>query len=96
MGLAPQVASASLLSYVPELSGRFEIEAKDILSMDSSNIQAEEWQTIARAVYDQLDRFDGIVITPRYGYHGLHGLHAQLHASEPEKAGGAHRLPGAH
>ena len=63
MGLAPQVASASLLSYVPELSGRFEIEAKDILSMDSSNIQAEEWQTIARAVYDQLDRFDGIVIT---------------------------------
>ena len=63
MGLAPQVASSSLLGYVSELSNHYEIEARDILSMDSSNIQAEEWQTIARAVYEELDRYDGIVIT---------------------------------
>ena len=39
MGLAPQVASSSLLGYVSELSNHYEIEARDILSMDSSNIR---------------------------------------------------------
>lgn len=63
MGLAPQVSAGSLLEYLSELFRHYEIEARDLLSLDSSNIQAEEWQTIARAVYTELDHYDGIVVT---------------------------------
>lgn len=46
-----------------DLRAHYHIDARDILNLDSSNIQAEEWQTIARAVMENLDAYDGIVIT---------------------------------
>ena len=63
MGLQPQLASSGLLLYMSELTKYYDIDTKDILNLDSSNIQPEEWQTIARAVYENLDKYDGIVIT---------------------------------
>lgn len=63
MGLQPQLASSGLLQYMSELNSFYDIDTKDILNLDSSNIQAEEWQTIARAVYENLDNYDGIIIT---------------------------------
>ncbi len=63
MGLQPQLASSGLLHYTSDLTNFYDIHTKDILNLDSSNIQAEEWQTIARAVYENLDNYDGIVIT---------------------------------
>ncbi len=63
MGLEPQLASRALLSYMSDLPQYYRIDTRDILNLDSSNIQAEEWQTIARAVMDGLERYDGIVIT---------------------------------
>ena len=62
-GLTPQAGAAELLAAFPALKERFLMEARDLLSLDSSNIQAEEWQTIARAVWTGLDRCDGVVIT---------------------------------
>lgn len=62
-GLAPAMDANELLGFVPELMNRYEITARDILQMDSSNIQAEEWQGIARAVMDGLNKYDGIIIT---------------------------------
>ncbi len=62
-GLQPQLASSGLLKYMSELTNYYQIDTKDILNLDSSNIQAEEWQTIARAVMEHLDQYDGIVIT---------------------------------
>ena len=62
-GLTPSMASAELLRYMADLRQYYEIETLDLLNLDSSNIQAEEWQIIARAVYHALDRFDGVVIT---------------------------------
>jgi L-asparaginase len=62
-GMKPALNAKELLGYLSELSGHFDITAKDILSMDSSNIQAEEWQIIARCVMDSLDDYDGIIIT---------------------------------
>lgn len=62
-GLAPSMASAELLRYMSDLRQYYNIETLDLLNLDSSNIQAEEWQVIARAVFEALDRFDGIVIT---------------------------------
>jgi L-asparaginase len=63
MGLAPKLASEELLDYMSDLYQHYEIEGLDLLSLDSSNIQAEEWQLIARAIFDNLDTFDGIVVT---------------------------------
>ncbi|MBK5253890.1 MAG: asparaginase [Peptostreptococcaceae bacterium] len=62
-GLQPEMDSAMLLDYASELRKYYDIDTKDLLNLDSSNIQAEEWQTIAQAVYKNLDKYDGIVIT---------------------------------
>jgi L-asparaginase len=62
-GLKPMLDSEGILSYMSNLRQYYNIEARDLLNLDSSNIQAEEWQTIARAVYDAIDTYDGIVIT---------------------------------
>jgi len=40
-----------------------EIETKDVLNLDSTLIQPEDWVTIGRAVFESLNNYDGIVIT---------------------------------
>lgn len=62
-GLRPKIDVSELLSYLSELKQYFQIDVKSILNLDSSNVQAEEWQIIARAVMEGLDDYDGIVIT---------------------------------
>lgn len=39
------------------------IDAKDIMVLDSSNIQPEEWKIIASEIYKNLNLYDGIIIT---------------------------------
>jgi len=39
------------------------IETRDILNLDSTLIQPEDWVTIGKAVFESLDDYDGIVIT---------------------------------
>ena len=60
-GLAPIDGENPLLSYIGTLSDSYDITVREILQLDSSNIQPEEWQLIARSVYDA--DFDGIVIS---------------------------------
>jgi L-asparaginase len=62
-GLKPAMNGDELLEYIADFKSRYDITVKDILHMDSSNIQAEEWQLIARAVFQALEDLDGIVIT---------------------------------
>ena len=62
-GLAPEAAPPGLLRAVSDLSAYYEIDCRNILNLDSSNIQAEEWQLIAAEVYKALPRCDGIVVT---------------------------------
>lgn len=62
-GLAPATSSQEILRYASDLFQYYDIETLDLLNLDSSNIQGEEWQIIAQTVYDALDDFDGIVIT---------------------------------
>ena len=38
-------------------------QVRDILHLDSSNIQPEEWQVIARHVFESKADYDGIIIT---------------------------------
>lgn len=62
-GLAPGMDGAGLAACISGLADHYEIVVKDILHLDSSNIQPEEWQLIARHVYANCRKFDGIVIS---------------------------------
>ncbi|MBR0134557.1 MAG: asparaginase, partial [Clostridia bacterium] len=60
-GLKPGLSAKELLNLI---EGDFDdIECVDLFSMDSSNIQPEEWITIAEAVKANVSSCDGIVIT---------------------------------
>ena len=63
-GLAPGLAGDELTRLLPHgVTDSYEITIQDILHLDSSNIQPEEWQTIARQVFAKREAYDGIVIT---------------------------------
>lgn len=62
-GLRPAVGSADLLDMMPELRGVFCIHTKELFSMDSSNVQPEEWQILARTIYSAYRDYDGIIVT---------------------------------
>ena len=59
-GLMPGLGAKELLEYVP---GGHKIEYTDLFHMDSSNIQPEEWQQMAKAVIKARESCSGIVIT---------------------------------
>lgn len=62
-GLAPTAAPPALMSALEEFRAYYDLTYRAILNLDSSNIQSEEWQLIARSVYESLPQYDGIVIT---------------------------------
>lgn len=62
-GLAPGLDGRALTGYLTGMAEGYDIQVRDILHLDSSNIQPEEWQLIARHIYEQRARFDGIVVT---------------------------------
>ena len=62
-GLAPTITGDGLREFVGSMLDAFEVTVRDILSLDSSNMQPEEWEFIARSVYESRAEFDGIVIT---------------------------------
>ncbi|MHA2253030.1 MAG: asparaginase [Candidatus Kariarchaeaceae archaeon] len=70
-GFTPDKSTSELLALVPELSENYDIETREIMSIDSSNIQPENWVTLANSIYEEISRrdIDGVVIT-----HGTDGL----------------------
>ena len=62
-GLEPGITGEELISELGDLQGKFDIQVQQILNLDSSNIQAEEWRLMARTVYEQIGGYDGVVIT---------------------------------
>ena len=62
-GLMPKTGADGILNFMPSLSERARITARDVFMLDSSNIQPEEWQLLAQAVLEAADQSDGIVIT---------------------------------
>ena len=61
-GLMPALHAEELMQYVALRPG-VEVVARDVFRMDSSNIQPEEWTTLARAVDEAMKEYDGVVIT---------------------------------
>ena len=60
-GLQPQQKGSDLLSIMGSVP--YSITVHDILNLDSTNIQPEEWQLIAEKVYTLRKGYDGVVIT---------------------------------
>lgn len=61
-GLSPALHASELLTDVP-VREDIEIVCRDVFSMDSSNIQPEEWSVLARAADQAMKDSDGVVIT---------------------------------
>ncbi|MDR1705976.1 MAG: asparaginase [Clostridiales bacterium] len=66
-GLSPTLVSRDITDYLQEngtgLGLDCSVDCEDILNLDSSNIQPEEWQFIARKAYMALPAYDGVIIT---------------------------------
>jgi L-asparaginase len=62
-GLVPKVDGAAMVCMIPELDGLCEITCKEILSLDSSNIQPHHWSKMADAIGAEYENYDGFVIT---------------------------------
>ncbi len=62
-GLAPELRAEELLDLAGVNTEGLDISCTDLFSMDSSNIQPEEWCVIAEAIRDKVDHCDGIVLT---------------------------------
>jgi len=61
-GFAPQ-GSDEILSHMGFSGMDFEVDTREILTLDSSNIQPEEWKIIASAIFEGFSGYDGIVVT---------------------------------
>lgn len=62
-GLAPAADDNRLRLALGSLALHYDISIRSILNLDSSNIQPEEWQLIARSIDKARLDFDGIVVT---------------------------------
>lgn len=62
-GLEPSLQAGGLLPYLVGVAENYDITTKDILHLDSSNIQPEEWVLIAHSVFEHYKKYDGIIIT---------------------------------
>ena len=61
-GLEPQRSSV-MERELEQLRTYYDITVQDVMCLDSSNITPEEWQVIARAVFERKEGYDGIVVS---------------------------------
>ena len=61
-GLEPH-RSGVMEREIDQLRTYYDITVRDVMCLDSSNIRPEEWQHIARSVFEMRMDFDGIVIS---------------------------------
>ena len=62
-GLKPETTGQQMLDMIPELKSKCSIDCVDLLNLDSTNVQPEEWVLMAQAVFRGMENYDGIVIT---------------------------------
>jgi len=62
-GLVPSFPSGEILHHIPEIKNFCEADSLQILNIDSSNIQPEDWLLISRTIKEHYDSYDGFVIT---------------------------------
>ena len=61
-GLEPH-RSGVMEREIHQLRTYYDITVRDVMCLDSSNIRPEEWQLIARSIYEHRGDYDGIVVS---------------------------------
>lgn len=61
-GLTPVLTSRQLAESVPELAQICDVTCRELFAIDSTNITPQHWLTIAAAIEESYDDFDGFVI----------------------------------
>ena len=61
-GLHPGISARELLRRIG-VPADVQLEGRDVFALDSSNVQPEEWQVLARAVRQALQEADGVLVT---------------------------------
>ncbi len=61
--LIPHLKADELLAFIPQVHNICTPHSEDIMFMDSSNMQPEDWKNIAGAIYNALKTYDGVVVT---------------------------------
>lgn len=62
-GLTPGLSGEWLLNKIPKIKLLCNVTVQEVLNVDSSNMSACDWVTIARAIFEGLKDYDGIVVT---------------------------------
>lgn len=62
-GLVPAYDGTTMFATIPGITKNYQLTVKDILHLDSSNIQPEEWILIAEQIYQAYGTYDGVVVT---------------------------------
>lgn len=61
-GLTPGLTAADVLAYIPEVKNVCEVEAVQVLDLDSFNMTPSHWKIIVRAIEDNYANYDGFVV----------------------------------
>lgn len=61
-GLEPH-GSRQLAGQLEQLRTYYQVAVEDVMCLDSSNIRPEEWQQLARAIFANRTKYDGIVVS---------------------------------
>ena len=62
-GLAPELSTHQLLSYIPAVADICEVDCLQLLSLDSTDMAPMHWLMMTRCIREHFDRYDGFVIT---------------------------------
>lgn len=62
-GLSPAITSQEILSYVPAVGELCQVEAVQLMNLDSTNIGPAHWLKMAAAIRDHYEQYDGFVLT---------------------------------
>jgi L-asparaginase len=62
-GLAPAASSDELLAYIPQAADLCQVDFCQLFNLDSTNIQPEHWEQLARKIMDEYPNYDGFVVT---------------------------------
>lgn len=61
-GLAPEIDSKGLLSYVSEIKKYCEADTLQIFNIDSTNVTPEHWLKLAKTIKENYANYDGFVV----------------------------------
>ena len=62
-GLYASSKGETLYHLLGNMTSQYDITIHDLFTIDSSNMQPEEWKLIGECVFERVNDFDGIVIT---------------------------------